>query len=83
MRAQEESVEAAAHAATRERIMQWADGAALLQAAAAAIALGLIEPLAQGRSSVGELARRCACHAPSLRRLLRALAGAGLVVFIA
>ncbi len=60
--------------------MQWADGAALLQAAVAGTALGLIEPLAQGSASACDLSRRCACHTPSLRRLLRALTAAGLVV---
>lgn len=43
-----------------------------------AVELGLADVLADGPLSVTELAERTHCHGPSLYRLLRALAGAGL-----
>ncbi|MCA2190999.1 acetylserotonin O-methyltransferase [Nonomuraea cavernae] len=41
--------------------------------------LGLADHLAQGPLDTEELARRCGAHAPSLRRVLRELAGIGVV----
>ncbi|HEX4817804.1 MAG TPA: methyltransferase [Nonomuraea sp.] len=41
--------------------------------------LGLADHLAQGPLGTAELARRAGAHAPALRRVLRALAGLGLV----
>ncbi|MGI5283270.1 methyltransferase [Nonomuraea polychroma] len=41
--------------------------------------LGLADHLAHGPLDSAELARRCGAHAPSLRRVLRELAGQGLV----
>ncbi|MFG1707645.1 methyltransferase [Nonomuraea sp. M3C6] len=41
--------------------------------------LGLADHLAHGALDTGELARRCGAHAPSLRRVLRELAGMDVV----
>ncbi|TMR90265.1 methyltransferase [Nonomuraea basaltis] len=41
--------------------------------------LGLADHLAHGPLDTGELARRCGAHAPSLRRVLRELAGMDVV----
>jgi hypothetical protein len=40
--------------------------------------LGIADLLAEGPLSGAELARRCGCHAPSLYRVLRALAAVGI-----
>lgn len=48
------------------------------QALCAAVELGIADHLAQGAQSPEELAAQCACHAPSLRRLLMALASLGI-----
>jgi orsellinic acid C2-O-methyltransferase len=53
------------------------DGA-MSQAACAAAELGLADLLASGPKGVDELARASDCHAPSLHRLLRALASLDL-----
>ena len=50
------------------------------QAISAAVQLGLPEGLSDGPLSVLALAERTSCHAPSLLRLLRALASVGIVV---
>jgi ubiquinone/menaquinone biosynthesis C-methylase UbiE len=50
------------------------------QAACAAAELGIADLLASGPKSVDELARASGCHAPSLHRLLRALASVDLCV---
>ncbi|RJL25028.1 methyltransferase [Bailinhaonella thermotolerans] len=47
-------------------------------ALSAAVRLGVAEHLADGPLSPGELAARCGAHAPSLARVLRALAPHGL-----
>lgn len=49
----------------------------------AMIDLGCAEHLAGGPLTVTELAGRCGAHAPSLERVLRTLAGAGLVATVA
>lgn len=51
---------------------------AMSQAACAAAELGIADLLASGPKNVDELARASGCHAPSLRRLLRALASLDL-----
>ena len=51
---------------------------AMSQAACAAAELGLADLLANGPRHAEELARAVDCHAPSLHRLLRALASVGL-----
>jgi hypothetical protein len=48
------------------------------QAVSVAARLGLADLMADGRRSVDELARETSTHPPSLRRLLRLLAGVGL-----
>ncbi len=50
------------------------------QAIAAAVQLSLPESLRDGPQSLSALAQRTSCHAPSLLRLLRALASVGVVV---
>jgi len=51
---------------------------AMSQAACAAAELGIADLLASGPKRVDELARASGCHAPSLHRLLRALASLDL-----
>jgi hypothetical protein len=50
------------------------------QAIAAAVELGVFDRLAQGSCDAPALAQAAGCHAPSLARLLDALASLGLVV---
>jgi len=50
------------------------------QAICTAAELGIADELAHGATHVDELARRTQSHAPSLRRLLRALASLGLCI---
>lgn len=61
----------------REFIKLINDGA-MSQAACAAAELGIADLLASGPKGVDELARASGCHAPSLHRLLRALASLDL-----
>jgi DNA-binding transcriptional ArsR family regulator len=45
----------------------------------AAVELGIVDTLGEGSRTIEELNRRAGTHRPSLRRLLRALAGLGVV----
>jgi hypothetical protein len=45
----------------------------------AAVELGIADILGEGSSTIEELSRRAGTHGPSLRRLLRALAGLGVM----
>src|SRR5215831_15847248 len=49
------------------------------QAIAACVELRIPDLIANGSSDMGSLARASSCHAPSLRRLLNALASLDLV----
>jgi orsellinic acid C2-O-methyltransferase len=53
-------------------------GAVMCQAICCAVELGVADRLSSGAASAEELARQLACHAPSLRRLMRALVSVGV-----
>lgn len=61
-----------------DRLMGLVASAAISQAMAVAAELGLADLLADGPRMADELARATGCHAPSLQRLMRALASADL-----
>ena len=64
----------------RARVLALINANWTTQAISAAVQLGLPEGLSDGPQSVLALAQRTSCHAPSLLRLLRALASVGIVV---
>ena len=64
----------------RARVLALINANWTTQAISAAVQLGLPEGLSDGPQSVLALAQRTSCHAPSLSRLLRALASVGIVV---
>ena len=64
----------------RARVLALINASWTTQAISAAVQLGLPEGLSDGPQSVLALAQRTSCHAPSLLRLLRGLASAGIVV---
>ena len=64
----------------RARVLALINASWTTQAISAAVQLGLPEGLIVGPQSVLALAQRTSCHAPSLLRLLQALASAGIVV---
>lgn len=68
-----------AAAAERELLLGLVNAGWTTQAIGAAVRLGLPIALAEGARDVDELAAATATHAPSLRRLLEALATLGLV----
>jgi hypothetical protein len=59
-------------------LMGLMSGAVMCQAVCCAVELGLADRLSGGAESAEELARQSACHAPSLRRLMRALVSIGV-----
>ncbi|MEV0227675.1 methyltransferase [Streptomyces sp. NPDC050704] len=61
------------------RLWQLAFGSMPAQIIHAAVRLGLPDALAEGPRGCAELARSCGADEPSLRRLLRGLAGTGVV----
>jgi O-methyltransferase domain len=61
------------------QLIQLTSGGAVAQAISVAARLGLADVLADGSSSSAELARAVDAHAPTLYRLLRALADYGIV----
>jgi hypothetical protein len=64
----------------QQQISQMVTGYWLTQAVYVAAKLGLADRLRDGPRSADELAREAAAHAPSLYRLLRALASVGIFV---
>jgi hypothetical protein len=60
------------------RLLQLLDGAWVAQAIGVAAKLGLADLMQDGARSVDDLARLSVTHAPSLYRLLRALASSGI-----
>ena len=70
---------ATARAAAVDALIGFVNGAAASQAIAVAAELGICDRLADGPRTAVTLARAAGCDAPSLRRLLRALAAAGVV----
>jgi hypothetical protein len=62
-----------------EMLVGFFNGAATAQAVAVAAELGLCDRLTDGPKTAAALAHAAGCDGPSLRRLLRALAAAGLV----
>ena len=64
----------------RARVLSLINASWTTQAISAAVQLGLPEGLRDGPQSVLALAKRTSCNAPSLLRLLRALASVGIVV---
>jgi len=64
--------------APEEQLLQLITGAWISQALSVAASLGIADHLAQGPRAVEEVAARTGAHAPSLYRLLRALAGVGV-----
>lgn len=62
----------------RAAIMQLLSGYWYAQALHVVARLGVADALATGPAPVAELARRCGAHAPSLHRLMRALAAIGV-----
>jgi hypothetical protein len=61
-------------------LMQLIAGHTVTQAIAVSVELGIINRLKDGPNGVATLAKATETHAPSLKRLLRALATAGVVV---
>jgi precorrin-6B methylase 2 len=61
-----------------EALLRLVNGSWATQAIAVAAELGLADLLAEGTRNPDQLARATGCHAPSLHRLLRALASLGL-----
>jgi hypothetical protein len=64
--------------AAAQQLAQWISGKWLSQAIYAAAELSIADHLAQGDQSVSQLAEATKTHAPSLHRLLRALASVGI-----
>ena len=64
----------------RARVLALINASWTTQAISAAVQLGLPEGLSDGPQSVLALAQRTSCNAPSLLRLLRALASVDIVV---
>ena len=65
---------------SRARVLALINASWTTQAISAAVQLGLPQGLGDGPQSLLALAHRTSCHAPSLLRLLRALASVGVVV---
>jgi hypothetical protein len=63
----------------RRRLLDLINAAWTTQAIAVSVELRIPDLLATGARDAATLARACACHAPSLHRLLRALASLGIV----
>jgi hypothetical protein len=63
----------------RDRLLELINASWTTQAIAAAVELRIPDLLAEGPRDVGALARAACCHAPSLERLLHALASLDLV----
>lgn len=61
------------------QVLSLALGYVMGQAIHAAARLNVADAMADGNRSVDDIARRTGAHAPSLRRLLRTLAGGGIV----
>jgi hypothetical protein len=64
---------------SRQQLRALIGGYRISQAVYVATALGIPDLLAEGPREIGELARASGAHAASLRRVLRALAGVGVL----
>lgn len=64
----------------RESLLGMINASWTTQVAAAAVELGLADVLTRGPCGLSALARACGCHAPSLHRLMRAMASLGLCI---
>lgn len=66
--------------ARAEKLLDMLHGSWMSQAVCVAAELGVADLLARGPQTPDRLARKTGCHAPSLARLMRALASLGLCV---
>lgn len=74
-----ENVSTEAGSGARERLLPMVFGFYPAQVLHTLVRLDIPDLLADGQAGVGQLAGRCGAHPPSLRRLLRAAVGLGLL----